>query len=103
MDPILLEAGDKLVREGVRNAPRMPYMRYNLFGFLPMFLVWNVLIIVVVALIFWWLTKGGAKKETAKDILDRRYAQGEIDRKTYKQMIKDLKDDLKEVKDIEEG
>lgn len=66
--------------------------RHMLFGIIPAPLVWNFLIILIIALIFYWLARGSKKEETAVDILKRRYAAGEIDKKTFLEMKKDIAD-----------
>ncbi|MBU4202338.1 MAG: SHOCT domain-containing protein [Candidatus Altiarchaeales archaeon] len=66
--------------------------RHMLFGIIPAPLVWNFLIILIIALIFYWLARGSRTNETATDILKKRYAAGEIDKKTFEQMKKDIAD-----------
>ncbi|MFH0863276.1 MAG: hypothetical protein V1875_09665 [Candidatus Altiarchaeota archaeon] len=95
MDTSAVEIGQRIGRdETVRH-----FSGYYdpLFGVIPMPLIWNLLTVTLVALIFWWLLKGSQKKahtafETPLNLLKRRYASGEIDRKTFLQMREDLAD-----------
>jgi putative membrane protein len=61
------------------------------FGGIFMVLFWIAVIIGIVFLIRWLVqsTRSGAG-ESALDILKRRYASGEIDRKEFEQKKKDL-------------
>ena len=65
--------------------------RQMFLGLIPVPVVWNLLIILIIALIFYWLVKGSGA-EDALDIAKKRYASGEIDRKTFEQIKKDLAD-----------
>lgn len=48
--------------------------------------------IITIALIIWILKDSRQdKSNTAKDILDRRLASGDIDRKEYKQLLETIK------------
>jgi putative membrane protein len=57
-------------------------------------MAWFALIIVAIVLLVRWLGVGSggrsASTRTARDILDERYARGEIDRKDYLQRQKDI-------------
>jgi len=56
-------------------------------------ILWWLLIIASIAALAWWLTslsRGNNSSESAKDILDQRYARGEIDREEYEQHKRDL-------------
>ena len=57
-------------------------------GFFVMLLFWGVLIWLVVALI----NASGKKDEDPSTILKKRYAAGEISKKQYVEMKKELKD-----------
>lgn len=54
------------------------------------------LIVLVVSGVFWLISSRGAgetrKTETPLEILDKRYASGEVPRVVFKAMIKDLED-----------
>jgi len=62
------------------------------FGWLFMFLFWVLVIVVVVYVIKIVMsgTKGGGKTETVLDILKKRYAHGEIDKKEFEEKKKEL-------------
>ena len=56
----------------------------------------QLVILVLLILIFWWLLKGqgfgyAKSKDTPFEIVQRRYAAGEITKKEYAQLKKDLK------------
>ncbi len=60
------------------------------FGWLLMIIFW----IAIIWLIVWIIqqfTKGKESKESALDILERRYAKGEINKKQYSEMKKELR------------
>ena len=65
--------------------------RHTFFGLVPVPVVWNLIIILVIALIFYWLVRSSSK-ETAIEVLKRRYAAGEIDRKTFLGIKKDIEE-----------
>ncbi len=57
--------------------------------------VFQLLIIVLLVAIFWWLLRGqrfgyGTGKETPLEIVKRRYAAGEIAKKEYDSLKKEL-------------
>ena len=74
----------------MEHFPDVPMGRELVFDIVPYYFVYTLTIIFVIALIFYWLTKNARKKETAAEILNKRYAGGEIDRETFNQMKKDL-------------
>ena len=92
----MINLKQEIAAAGMRRIPgAIPHgeqvIRGKLFGFLPWIMVWNIVIIVVVAIIFYWLAKSShRRKEEPLDILNRRYASGEIDKKTYLEMKKDI-------------
>ncbi|WP_373001600.1 hypothetical protein [Sulfurimonas sp.] len=53
------------------------------FGILGMGLVWLVLLLLIVAFVY-WMDRDNKNEMTAKDILDKRYANGEINEEEYK-------------------
>ncbi|MDZ4254891.1 MAG: SHOCT domain-containing protein [Sulfuritalea sp.] len=63
------------------------------FGPVFMLLFWGLLIVGIIALIR-WLGKGSspsqARERTAVEIVQERYARGEIDRQEYEQKMQDL-------------
>lgn len=50
----------------------------------------QLVIIVAVVLIVYWIIKGG-KNESALEILNKRYAKGEISKKEFDKIRKDIK------------
>jgi len=58
-------------------------------------LFWVLIIAGVVFITKWFLQRGrnkegtGVNEESALDVLEKRYAKGEIDRETFEQMKKD--------------
>ena len=61
------------------------------FGWIFMVIFWGLIIVGVFALIRWLATPAGDRGgKTALDILEQRYARGELERKEYEQKRKDL-------------
>jgi len=67
---------------------------WMMFGGAHMMIFWLVALLLIVALLK-WLRQGsdgeGSKDRTPRELLDERYARGEIDRETYLRMKEDLK------------
>jgi putative membrane protein len=65
------------------------------FGPFGMILFWIVVIVVLIAVIRWVMLTGrvgseGKTKESALDILKKRYAAGEITKEEFEQLKKDI-------------
>lgn len=66
---------------------------FGILGWLSMFIFWALLILGVIALIR-YLGSSGKRSGEGKsplDILERRYARGEISKKEFEEMKKDLR------------
>lgn len=67
---------------------------YGFGGGLGMGLWWIVIVALLVAVAVFVTRRAGdggaVAHESPRDVLDRRYASGEIDRKEYEQMKRDL-------------
>jgi len=76
---------------GQENMMSFGYSPFGWMGFLSMFLWWGVIVLAVV-LLFRWLrdrgNTGGTK--SALDIAKDRYARGEIDKKDFEEIKKEL-------------
>jgi putative membrane protein len=59
------------------------------FGWIFMILVWGLAILGLIA-VFKWLSGSGAQQMSAREILQQRYARGEIDQQEYQQKMGDL-------------
>jgi putative membrane protein len=62
---------------------------------MPLFgIAWFALLVVAIVLVVRWMGRGngarGASASSARDILDERYARGEIDREEYLQRRNDI-------------
>jgi putative membrane protein len=68
--------------------------RYGMgsFGFIIMIAFWIAVIVGIVLLVRWLVTskRGGGSAESALEILKKRYARGEIDKKEFERKKKDL-------------
>jgi putative membrane protein len=64
------------------------------FGYMFMLLFWVLIIIGIIALARWLMMTAGntsrSSPKTARQILDERYARGEIDREKFVQKKRDL-------------
>src|SRR3990167_3453629 len=84
--------GNPMMGYGGWNNMMSGWNGFGLLGWIPMLLFWILLIIGVVAL-FRYLGGSGRssdKQRSPLDILKERYAKGEIDKKEFEQMKKDL-------------
>lgn len=67
---------------------------YGYFGMLPTLFFWLLIIAGVVLLARWAMTGGnsgrGGPGESALDILEKRYARGEIDKEEFEAKKRDL-------------
>lgn len=59
------------------------------FGWIFMILFWALVLLGIVALVR-WLSGSGLQRNTALEILEERYARGEIDQQEYRQKRRDL-------------
>ncbi|MEN6521876.1 MAG: SHOCT domain-containing protein [Armatimonadota bacterium] len=64
-----------------------------------MILFWSLIIVAIVLLIRWLASRpfigaqpGGLGRESAIEILKKRYAQGEITREQFQEMLRDLEE-----------
>ena len=62
------------------------------FGWVFMLLFWGLILLGLAALVKWlWSANtGGAQPKSALEILQERYARGEIDREEYERIKRDL-------------
>lgn len=67
---------------------------YGMGGWFGMGLWWILVVVLVVIVGMWAFKRAGdspsAPRESARDILDKRYARGEIGRDEYEQKRRDL-------------
>jgi len=59
------------------------------FGWIFMILFWVIVIYIVVALV---KKAGSGEKDTAEDILKKRYARGEISKEEFERLKKDIRE-----------
>ena len=71
------------------------YPSYDGYGYNGFWnIVWSIFLIGVIALIIWFIyrfTKKGKESETPVNILQKRYVRGEINKKQFEEMKKELK------------
>jgi uncharacterized membrane protein len=62
-----------------------------IFGVFPPYFVYTLAIILSIALIFYWLIRNQVKKkDTPLELLQKRYARGEIDAESFRDMKKEI-------------
>lgn len=69
--------------------------RFGIFGGVLMLLFWVSVVAGIMLLLRWLLTRpsaDGTPRETVREMIERRYASGEIDRESYLKMLDDIKD-----------
>lgn len=70
------------------------YWGMHAFGFMWLFPLFFLLVLILLSMrvLAWFLrdNKRGEGRETAREILDRRYASGEIAKEQYQQMKSDI-------------
>ena len=72
-----------VAKEGVRPLMK-PFMGFHPYGW-----VFQLLILIAVGSIIYWVIKGN-KKESAMEIIKKRYAKGEITEKEFNKIKKDI-------------
>ena len=55
--------------------------------------IFEIAILIIFFLLVYWIVNSMQKNESAIDILDRRYAKGEISKKEYLSLKKDISED----------
>ena len=90
-----LPIGPGLAQGGPGPGQMMSDWGWGFMWLMPLVMMaWFALMIAVIVLLVRWLGGGSggrsASTRTARDILDERYARGEIDRKEYLQRQKDI-------------
>lgn len=61
-----------------------------LFGVFPPYFVYTLAIILSITLIFYWLIRNKVRKDTPLELLTKRYARGEIDAESFRDMKKEI-------------
>ena len=59
------------------------------FGWIFMILVWGLAIVGIIA-VFKWLSGSSTQQMSAREIVQQRYARGEIDQQEYQEKMRDL-------------
>lgn len=60
------------------------------FSWILMILFWGLVIAGIVALIRWFSERSGSRGKTALEVLQERYARGEIQKEEFEQKKRDL-------------
>ncbi len=60
------------------------------FGWFFMLLFWALVILGIIAIVKWLSGSNGERQKTALDILQERYARGDISREEYEEKKRDL-------------
>lgn len=69
----------------------MGWNGFGLLGWLPMLLFWILVVLGIIALIRYLARSGQREKDkTPLEILKERYARGEINKKEFEKMKKDM-------------
>ncbi len=89
MNETLVLVGENIARNAGREYHPF-FGRDLLFGFVPWPMIWNVATTLLVVLIFWWLVKSSKTGEKPLELLKKRYVSGEIDKKTFMDMKRDI-------------
>jgi putative membrane protein len=71
------------------------WWHYGPGGWFPFVWIFPMLFLLALVLLLgrrrpWWGERGGDSGPSAREILDRRYARGEITREQYQQLRRDL-------------
>jgi putative membrane protein len=77
----------------VMNNPMMNFgYGFGFFGWLFMLVWWALIVVALIALVKWLANQfnGGSSGKSAMDILERRYAKGEINKKEFEEKKKEL-------------
>jgi uncharacterized membrane protein len=61
-----------------------------IFGLFPVYFFYTLAIILSIAIIFYWLIRARVKKDTPIELLQKRYARGEIDAETFRDLKKEI-------------
>ena len=92
MDTTTTEFVGRFAGKLARNGGHNPLFPRDIFG-IPMFFIWNLLIVLIVVLIFYWILRGSRQvHETPMDLLKKRYVLGEIDKETFEGMKRTISD-----------
>ncbi|NJL44000.1 MAG: hypothetical protein HC945_01600 [Nitrosarchaeum sp.] len=73
----------------------LPMMMHSPGRLFPYHVVFQFVILLAFLAVLWWLVRGSGKLrrvESAREVLDRRFASGELSRKEYLQMRRTLEE-----------